>query len=605
MIIKEASKCFIALFALAFLLAVTFACSPANGAQSKLILTELYPDTATKNELDEYIALTNPGSRSVNIEDWSITDNEGSIIFPSFSIAPGETIYVTRNASVFVEHISTVKSVLPVFEYGSDAHPDVSQMQTAGRFMLRNSGDEVILQDRSGREVDVVLYGDSAHNCEGWQGEPLRKPREGMVFNRKARDTDQCEDWLLLPSGASYHAPANLSCFGNATAFVSPDCSFFVLQHEIDNASTSLYINLYQLESPYLMDVVLDALQRGVKVYLLLEGSPVGGIKDESLYIADKIGERGGAVRFSDDPYINHAKYAIVDNETTIVMTENWKNTGVPYNNSFGNRGWGIVIKHEAVADYFKAVFFDDFYRGNEFTTETGTIKDVFMSREPPRGSYIPVFVPLTITSNFSVIPVLAPDTAMSDKTIARMITHAKEKIFVQQFSTGRFWGEKDNYFIAALIEAARRGCDVKILLDSRYIEGGNNNDEVVSWVNEVSREEELNLEAKLADLDASGLLKVHTKGLIVDDNKVLISSLNWNANSVYNREAGVIIESEEIASFYADVFLHDWNESVGGGEEDKEGEKRAPAGIRIVYVALTLIISFFVFWLVKWYKRI
>ena len=33
------------------------------------------------------------------------------------------------------------------------------------------------------------------------------------------------------------------------------------------------------------------------------------------------------------------------------------------------------------------------------------------------------------------------------------------------------------------------------------------------------------------------------------------------NENSVTrNREAGIIIENEDVAQFYADVFFHDWN---------------------------------------------
>jgi cardiolipin synthase len=615
---KVTFKCFMAMFILAFLLILTqeaFAYSYSSSdstAQPSLLITEIYPNTNTKNELDEYIAITNPCTHSVNIEGWSITDNEGAIIFPRFSVAPGETIYITRNASVFAAQMSnvTTKNIFPDFEYGSDSDPKVGQMKTeGGLFILRNSGDEVLLQDKSGRAVDAVLYGDSTYKGEGWQGEPLRKPREGMIFKRKGfQDTNQCKDWLLLPFGASYHAPEKFSFSGEVTAFVSPDCSFFVLQREIDNASSSLFINLYQFESPYLMDEVLNALNRGVNVYLLLEGSPIGGIQDEELYIAEKIRERGGEVRFSHDPFINHAKYTVIDNETIIVMSENWKNTGIPYNSSSGNRGWGVAVRNEEVANYFKEVFFEDFHRGKEISAEIVDLetKSFFIAREIPEGSYVPVFEPLTLYCNFTVIPVLAPDTAVSNETILGMINHAKESVYVLQFSTRRFWGEEDNPFIHALIEAAKRGCEVKVLLDSKYLEGENNNDEVVSWLNKVAREENLSLEAKLADLDSLGLTKIHNKGLIVDGKEVLIASLNWNANSIYNREAGVIIENEEIASFYEDVFFHDWNVSVKGEQEGEEGsEKGTPTKMRIVWVVVTLIISFAIFRVVKWYKRV
>jgi cardiolipin synthase len=594
------------IFALLFLFSLSMISTQGafvhSSAKTNLLITEIYPNTATKNELDEYVAITNLGARSINIAGWSITDNEGTIAFPSFSIAPDQTIYVTRTASAFAAQKSGVtgKDIFPDFEYGSDSDPDpkVRQLDADGSFALRNSGDEVILQDKSKSVIDAVIFGDSTYKGEGWQGEPLKKPREGMVFKRRGvQDTDQSEDWIMLPFGASYFPAENLCLFGEVTAFVSPDCSFSILHRVLDNASSSMYINLYQFENPYLMDIVLDALERGVDVYLLLEGNPIGGVNDEELYIAEKIAERGGNVRFAYDPYINHAKYAVIDSETTMIMTENWKNTGIPYDNTFGNRGWGIVIRDRDVADYFKEVFLDDFQRGKEHLP--AGLKTKSMSRDIPQSAYMPVFEPLTLNCNFTLLPVLAPDTAMSNDTILGAISDAEESILVQQFSTGRFWADEDNPFILALIEAARRGCKVKVLLDSKYLEGKNNNDEVVSWLKEVAEEENLALESELADLYGLGLVKIHNKGLIIDDRKVIIASLNWNANSIHNREAGVIIENDDLASFYKAAFFHDWNMSVKkrGGEEG--------VNMKIVWVILTVLISFVIFRVVKWYKRV
>jgi len=385
----------------------------------------------------------------------------------------------------------------------------------------------------------------------------------------------------------------------------------------MERASSSLYLNLYQFENPYHMDSIVDALNRGVDVELLLEGSPVGGITAEEWYIAKTITEKGGAVRFSHDPFVNHAKYSIVDNETLIVMTENWGSTGIPSNNSFGNRGWGIAIENARVASYFKGVFVEDFYRGNEFAHELEEVKlnNFSITRTIPQGTYVPVFEPQTITCSFSVVPVLAPDTALSNETIVGVIQGAKERILVQQFSAGRFWGEAENSFITALIDAARRGCEVKVLLDSNdyNLEAWNDNDEAIAWMNEVASKENLSLEANLIDLNSLGLTKLHTKGLIVDGKVVIITSLNWNANSVYNREAGVIVANEEVASFYEKVFFHDWNVSVGrglAGDGDRGGETEEGSAMgtalkmKVVGVAVTLILAFAIFRIVRWYKR-
>ena len=573
----------------------------AYSSSSSLIMTELYPNTNTAHEQDEYVAISNPCARSINLEGWSLTDNEGKIIFPPSRIAPGETLYVTKNASAFVEQRCSVTSS-PEFEYGTDSDPGVVNMQQAGKaFALRNSGDETILQDGRGKVVDTVIYGDSSYKGVGWHGMPMKKPREGMILKRKGNvDTDTADDWVILFRGASYHAPETFSASGIVTAFVSPDCSFAILQQEIATAAASLCINLYEFTSPDLQELVFDALNRGVEVQLLLDGSPVGGISDDELCIAAEIQERGGEVRFSDDPFINHAKYVIIDDRKTVLMSENWKRTGVPFDNSFGNRGWGILIHDTEIARYFKAVFAEDFQRANEYATDA-ELRGCSVTRKVLQGRYVPIFEPLAVNCDFTVIPVLAPDSALCDKTILGMISSAQECVYVQQFSARRVWGEDVSPYIAAIIAAARRGCAVKVLLDSKYLEGENNNDELVSWLNERASAENLSLEARLADLGSLGLAKVHNKGLIVDGEKVLICSLNWNANSVYNREAGVIVENADIAGYYEQVFFHDWDASVGGMQGSGE---RTDTKMRIVYIVLTLVVVYVVFRVVKWYKR-
>ncbi|MBA5942328.1 MAG: threonylcarbamoyl-AMP synthase, partial [Methanophagales archaeon] len=206
---------------------VLYADADAGADASLLLITEIYANTATRNERDEYVAITNPTANPVNIEGWSITDTEGRMIFPFFEVVPGQTIYVTRNASAFVALWSTStartgEAIIPDFEYGTDSDPEVTQMQRDERaFALRNTGDEVILLDKSGRKVDIVVYGDSEYECESgeWRDEPLKKPGDGMIFIRKGlQDTNQCNDWLILPIGASYHTPEKFFSSGDGDA---------------------------------------------------------------------------------------------------------------------------------------------------------------------------------------------------------------------------------------------------------------------------------------------------------------------------------------------------------------------------------------------------
>ncbi|HDN96196.1 MAG TPA: hypothetical protein ENG71_03940, partial [Thermoplasmatales archaeon] len=74
----------------------------------------------------------------------------------------------------------------------------------------------------------------------------------------------------------------------------------------------------------------------------------------------------------------------------------------------------------------------------------------------------------------------------------------------------------------------------------------------------------------------------IHNKGLIIDGEKVLISSINWGENSVRrNREIGVVVEDKNIASYFEDIFWYDWNYKV----EKKEG------GIEIIYTLIAFLL--------------
>jgi cardiolipin synthase A/B len=83
----------------------------------------------------------------------------------------------------------------------------------------------------------------------------------------------------------------------------------------------------------------------------------------------------------------------------------------------------------------------------------------------------------------------------------------------------------------------------------------------MASLINRIGATEHIPLEAKCIDLSVSPVEKIHNKGVIVDDERVLVSSINWNSNSPnFNREAGVIIDHPGVARYFREVFDDDWN---------------------------------------------
>src|SRR5262249_6834778 len=51
-----------------------------------------------------------------------------------------------------------------------------------------------------------------------------------------------------------------------------------------------------------------------------------------------------------------------------------------------------------------------------------------------------------------------------------------------------------------------------------------------------------------------------HTKGIVVDRERVLLGSQNWTgAGTKPNRDASLLIDDKEAADYFADIFEFDW----------------------------------------------
>jgi phosphatidylserine/phosphatidylglycerophosphate/cardiolipin synthase-like enzyme len=62
----------------------------------------------------------------------------------------------------------------------------------------------------------------------------------------------------------------------------------------------------------------------------------------------------------------------------------------------------------------------------------------------------------------------------------------------------------------------------------------------------------------------------IHNKGIVVDGETVLVSSANWSGDGVRrNRDAGLIIHDKEIAGYYQNVFVYDWENRANAFIED------------------------------------
>lgn len=577
---------------------------PVEGDRHPMI-TEIYYNTYGGGS-EEYVILCNQQNTTVNLTGWTLSDGEHVGELMNITLDSGRSLTLARDPDTYY-HLTGTRTDTNFF------------------LSLSDSRDSLTLSDPTGRVVDSLGWGGEAvDGCNG----SIEAYSHGRVLRRNMIagtyvDTNSKSDWesnRIFMVGQSAYPIQEFNITGSITPFVSPDCSFDVILGELREASLSIDLNMYELTNVNLAEAFLEAIERGVKVTLFLEGSPVGGISELELHLLNSLSDAGASVKFihnndtiKDRYNYNHAKYCVIDDRTLIIDSENWKSSGIPVDPTYGNRGWGVVIRNGSFARYFGAllahdsndVFADivefgnppyvppeDYSFDNSVSSKNDSHHNSVSSKNDSRdnsvppgndshhnsisseffslyntvlsSTYHPMFQAKTLQGNFRIIPVIAPDHTLSNETILGVIIRARESVYIQQLQCALSWGDGlPNLYLDEAIRAAERGCDVKILLDSRYVDIRDkkpDNYDTVNLINEIARERMLpNLEARLMVL--KGIDKLHNKGIIVDNKFTLISSINWGRGAVLlNREAGVIIESRQLAEYFTEIFQFDWN---------------------------------------------
>jgi len=508
--------------------------SCAMHAEAAVRITEFCPDPYQYDDADEYLELSGSGS----LDDITVSDGKSGFRFPAGTKING-SLTIARSGAAFEQTYAKY----PDFEW-LDSTPRVRNVIPGDTLRMANVRDALMLYE-DGLLVQEVTWPDDV------------KPREGQIHYLENGS------WDIRPLmiGQSRFFPA---VFGNVsvTTFVSPDSSGEIFFYALNQASDEVLLNVYEFSSPFMADSLIAAYERDVDVRIFIEGGPVGGISSEENGAIRKMTERGIPVslmvseRGTPAPYrYNHAKYVVIDRRATLLTSENFKYSGFPPAGINGNRGWGVYLEDPALAEYFRTVYLIDSkgksvisYNGSTESPETATTVEHTVEFAP--GFF----------AGATVRPVISPDTSSQ---ITDLINSAERSIEIEQAYITNDSASSLNPYLSAAINASRRGVHVRVLLDSYWfnIEDEEDNDEMVGLINRIGISEHIPLEARCADLAFTGVEKIHNKGVIVDDQRVLVSSINWNSVSPYfNREAGVIIDHPGVAGYFLAVFEDDWN---------------------------------------------
>lgn len=529
------------------------------GTAGGISIVEFCPDPYLAGDLDEYLVLAGKGV----LDGYVVSDGEGGFRFPPGTRLDGRLV-IARSGPAFAQ----THGYPPDFEIEART-PEIPDVIPNGNLRMGNQADELLL-----------YHGTTLVQQVAWPADVY--PRQGQVHYL----VDGVWDPRPLSIGQSRLSPATFENVA-VTAFVAPDCSCEVLLAAVAGAQREILANVYEFTDRGIAEALIRARERDVAVTVLVEGGPVGGVSPEGRAVAGALNRSGipvlsmGTTDAGHAKYrYDHAKYLVIDEKTVLIGSENFKSGGYPAPGLQGNRGWGVSLDDYRIAAYFREVFFLD-AAGGDIAPLEGTAAEL---RTPWAPAYTVEFAPCH-AEGARVTPVLSPDTSA---LILALIENAEESIAIEQAYITNETALELNPYLAAAIEASRRGVAVRVLLDSVWFntEGDADNDEMVGLINRIAAAEGLPLAARLADLEGNNLAKIHNKGVVVDGRAVLVSSINWNANSpAFNREAGVIIEHPGVAAYYTRVFDDDWDASAAGGT----GGAPAPDRVKIVAAACIL----------------
>ncbi|MBU0596011.1 hypothetical protein KJ567_04955 [Candidatus Bipolaricaulota bacterium] len=308
------------------------------------------------------------------------------------------------------------------------------------------------------------------------------------------------------------------------------------VEEAIDAAETSIValLSTVELEDDPLVDALIAAHGRGVDVRVLIDTSDWSSdIRAKGERAVAGLQEHGIDARLDDPAVTTHAKLIVFDGETTILGSSNWNAYAFTEHEQANVR-----IDDPTIA----AVYTEYFERIWDGRAAEGSAEVDFGEAFAAPSAIVPL-----------------PDanaSALYGRLLLELLPRARTSIHVAMYRMSIYPGYPDslsNELVDALVAAAGRGVEVKVLLDDcRYYE-----DSAEANLNSAIALYQRGIEVKLDGPEET----MHAKLLVVDGASVVLGSTNWNYYSLeQNVEANVAFLSlPEIAAVYEAYFQLLW----------------------------------------------
>ncbi|MED5319414.1 MAG: phospholipase D-like domain-containing protein, partial [Candidatus Thermoplasmatota archaeon] len=492
----------------------------------------------------------------------------------SLMIQPGESAILANDADA-----------LSVYEDGNVVDLGGVVDRT---FYFPNSGAALQLLDTNGDQADTLVYGNGPVSVPGWTGIALAKPianLDNLIYLRGSGcgdtpDPDTVDDWheqWTRLGGSTFCFNTNVAGNGAITPLIGPTHGLVDLLAWIGSAETSLHVHMYLLHEVHLVEAMIAAQNRGVNVTVVLDYGDSWWKQydlDTQRGMATELLAAGVDVHWFGDtgenPYAYiHSKVAVKDGESVWIGSGNWRSSSHPLPGEAGNRDWGVLVDDAGLADVvLNHLAFDENDARDHVTPVVAG--DAPMGWSMPASTSIVGETAPAITGDFEATLLVCPDNCIDE--LVKALDSAEEEILLslQYLDTDWSWGWGDNPMLEALENAAQRGVRLQLIINGAFLD-----EDIQSAVDLFNEQwnytQGYDTSAVVMSADEE-VTKLHNKGVIVDGEHVLVSSINWGDSAlVRNREMGLLISSEDVASVYTASWYEDWNRLDNTTDTDQD----------------------------------
>jgi PLD-like domain len=370
-------------------------------------------------------------------------------------------------------------------------------------------------------------------------------------------------------------------------ASASPDSGWSMLKSFLTSTGKSLTVGLYDFTAHHIEEAVAQTMS-GKKLRLVLDHPAVNPTADETdaqtvAELGQQLGsgfEQAWALTRTDPqatswiyPSAYHIKVAVQDSSAFWLSSGNWNNSNQPdIQPAIGkesgeeargrDRDWHVVIESKKLAGVFESYILNDLSVAAANNSGTPAVPSPVEAPGAPKRAraFKRFFAAKEFKEVVRMTPLLTPDPGVYTTAVKQLIESAGTTLYMQfqYIELPREANEASQPFldlVDAVIARQQARVDVRIIL-SEFEKPG--------YLEQLHER----------GLDVVNIVKiqnnVHNKGIVVDGQKVLVSSQNWSTDgTLYNRDAGVILESAKIAGYFQEIFEHDWENLA----EQKSGE--------------------------------